>query len=276
MHEQIIIIYCICDEVVKCLDIRDDIQCRMSTAEVMAFAIMSAMIFGCDYKKTRLVGLHNRFFRKVLSHSQLVRRIHQVPEHVWYMVFGALQVSLRNKDNKTFIVDSFPVKAYENHKSFRARIFSAKKFHGYAATKKQYFFGIKVHLVVDTDGVPIEFVFTPGSASDVKTLRDFSLDYPEGAILLGDRAYTDYDFEDMLYHAQGVKLLAKRCKHHKRQHKGEDQFLISIQRNFIETVFSSIVSRMPRYVRARTEKGFCLKVFFFILAYMVNLYFPLS
>jgi len=47
----------------------------------------------------------------------------------------------------------------------------------------------------------------------------------------------------------------------------EENFLISIHRNRVETVFSSIVSRMPRYLKARTEKGFCLKVLFFILAY---------
>jgi hypothetical protein len=30
---------------------------------------------------------------------------------------------------------------YENHKSFRAKIFRGKEFHGYTASKKQYFFG---------------------------------------------------------------------------------------------------------------------------------------
>ena len=177
---------------------------------------------------------------------------------------------------KLFIVDSFPVKAYENHKSFRARIFSGKVFHGYTASKKQYFFGIKVHMVVDTDGVPIEFSFTPGSASDIKSLQDFSLALPEGSLLLGDSAYTNYNFEDLLMEIEKIQLLAKRRKNLKRQHSAEKNRLLSRHRNFVETVFSSIVSRMPRYIKARTEKGFCLKVFFFILAYMINLYFPLS
>jgi hypothetical protein len=46
------------------------------------------------------------------------------------------------------------------------------------------------------------------------------------------------------------------------------------ERNTIETVFSSITSRMPRYIKARTENGFCLKILFSILAYMINLYHP--
>ncbi len=46
--------------------------------------------------------------------------------------------------------------------------------------------------------------------------------------------------------------------------------MLCSERNKIETVFSSIVSRMPRYIHARTESGFCLKVTFFILAYLIH------
>jgi hypothetical protein len=247
----------------------------MSTAEVMTFTIMSAMIYGCDYLKTRLVAKNHRYFTKILSHSQLVRRIHQIPEQVWYMVFNALQLLLRNKDNTNFIVDSFPVKAYENHKSFRAKIFSGKKFHGFTASKKQYFFGIKVHMVVDSEGIPIEFSFTPGKNSDIKSLHNFSLNLPKNSVLMGDKAYNDYVFEDHLREFDNINFLVKRRKNQKRQHSFEENLILSKKRNIIETVFSSIISRMPRHIRAKTEIGFCLKVLFFILAYMINLYFPI-
>jgi len=110
MLDQIVVIYCIFDEVSKTLNIKDDVQCKMSSAEVMTFAILSANLYGSDYRKTRLVALAHRYFPKILSHSQLVRRIHQIPQRVWYTLFLALQVVLRNKDHQLFIVDSFPVK----------------------------------------------------------------------------------------------------------------------------------------------------------------------
>ena len=276
MLDQVIVIYCICDEVSKTLGIKDDPQCKMTSAEVMAFAIISAVLFGCDYKRTRLIAKCYHYFQKILSHSQLNRRIHQIPDHAWVMIFMTLQLFLRNKETKLFIVDSFPVKAYENHKSFRARIFSDKKYHGYAASKKQYFFGIKVHMIVDVEGIPIEFLFTPGSVSDIKACRNMPLGLPEGAILFGDRAYTDYRFEDYLLKTEKIQLVAKRKQNFKRQHSPETNFCLSVYRNRIETVFSSIISRMPRYIKARTEKGFYLKIQFFILAYMVHLYFPLT
>jgi len=275
MLDQTIVTYCICDELCKALAIQDDAQCKMTTAEVMTFALLSATLFGGDYKKTHLIAGHYRYFPSLLSRGRLVRRIHKIPDHLWSIFFLVLQMFLRDEKQETFIVDSFPVKAYENHKSFRAKIFSGKEFHGFSASKKQYFFGIKVHMIVTMDGVPVEVLFTPGSVSDVKSLQDFPLDLPEGATLLGDRAYNNYSFEDFLLEHEGIKLLPKRRKNLKRQHTPEKNFCLQMQRNHIETVFSSIVSRMPRSIRARTEKGFCLKVMFFIFAYMVNRFFPM-
>ena len=276
MLDQAIVIYCICDEVVKSMNVKENQGCKMSTAEVMTFAILSAQLFGCDYRKTRLITLHQRYFSKILSHSQLVRRIHQIPELMWRLCFAALQLVLRNKNENDFIVDSFPVKTYENHKSFRARIFRGSNYHGYSASRKQYFFGLKVHMIVDKNGIPIEFTFSPGSTSDIKALQEFSINLPPGSLLMGDKAYTSYFLEDELFALDKVKLLARRRRNLKRQNTLEEEFILSCCRNKIETVFSSITSRMPRYIKARTEKGFCLKLFFFILAYMVHLYFPVS
>jgi len=276
MLDQTEVIYCICNEVLRALNISDDLQCKMSTSEIMTFSIMSGMIYGCNYRLTRLMSLKHKYFPRILSHSQLVRRIHKVPERAWGMVFLTLQFFLKNKENNCFIVDSFPVKAYENHKSFRAKIFSSKEFHGYCASKKQYFFGIKVHMIVNSDGVPIEFAFAPGRESDIKNFRNLNLNFSMGDLILGDKAYTDYSFEDILLESEGIQLLARRKASHKRKHSSNNEKLITHQRNYIETVFSSIVRRMPRYITARTERGFCLKVLFFILAYMTNLYFPLA
>jgi len=247
----------------------------MTTAEVMTFAVLSATLFRGDYKHTHLIASHHRYFPNILSLGRLVRRIHKVPEHIWAMVFTALRLFLQDKQQQTFIVDSFPVKAYENHKSFRARIFSGKKFHGYCASKKSYFFGIKVHMLVTLDGVPVEFIFTPGAVSDIKGFRELDLDLPRGATILADKAYNDYVFEDLLQQTGGVRLLAKRRSNQKRQHSACNDRRLKAQRNAIETVFSSITSRMSRHIKARTEKGFYLKVLLFILAYMINKFFPL-
>lgn len=271
MNEKAIAIFCICDEIVKSFSLSDDPQCKMTTAEVMTFAFISALHYHADYRTTRLVTMSLKYFPNILSHSRLVRRIHAIPENMWWMVFYVLQMYLRMSDSENFIVDSFPVKAYENHKSFRAKIFRSKKFHGYTASKKQYFFGIKVHMIVDETGIPIEFCFTPASTSDIAGLKELPCELPRGSTLFADRAYNSYTLEDDLQEMADIKLIPRRKNNLIRQHSQSLEFILNNTRNRIETVFSSIVSRMPRYIRARTEKGFYLKVSFFIIVYLFSI-----
>jgi hypothetical protein len=72
MLDEAVVIYCICDEVWKVFGLQDDHQCKMSTPEVMTFCIISAYHYGCSYHKHCTIFLV----------SQLVRRIHQVPQAV--------------------------------------------------------------------------------------------------------------------------------------------------------------------------------------------------
>lgn len=276
MHEQAIAIYCICDEVVKYLGMVDDRQCKMSSSEVMTFALLSAIHFQGDYKKTRLISLHLRYFSKVLSSSRLVRKIHSIPEGMWMIIFYVLKMYLKKNEAEYFIVDSFPVHAYQNYKSFRAKIFRGKPYHGYTASKKSYFFGLKVHMIIDEHGVPIEFCITPGSTSDIEGLKLLPCELAPKSILIGDKAYTGYELEDDLLEMMEISFLPKRRKNLKRQYTGVQEYIHSSKRNIIETVFSGIVSKMPRHIKARTEKGFLLKVCFFILAYLIQLYSPTS
>lgn len=271
MNEHVIAIYYICDEIAKNARLPHDPQQKMTDAEVMSFALISAFYYNANYHTTRLVSKTLRYYTNILSHSRIVRRIHAIPESVWFLVFTVLKMYLQKARAGYFIVDSFPIKAYENHKSYRAKIFRGKEYHGYSASKKQYFFGIKVHMIVNEDGIPIEFCFTSGRTSDIAGLKLLPCELPEGATIFCDRAYTDYCLEEDLKQMAKLNLVPKRKVTHKRQHPQSLVYILNSVRNRIETVFSSITSRMPRYIKARTEKGFYLKVFLFIMAYLLSL-----
>jgi len=271
MDDKIIFIYCLADTITQSLGLRDDPQAKMTHAEIITFVMISALFYQCNYKLTRLVSLSCRLFTSPLSQSRINRRIHQLPQAVWMMIFSILREF--HQDNQEFIVDSFPVAYCQNYKRFRCKLFPGKKFHGYTASKKQYFFGIKVHMVVNSDGVPIEFVFTPGAEADIRGLRRLNLDLPETSLLFADKAYTDYELEDFLRNELNIQLISQRRGNAKRKHDCYQQLKLSLTRNRVETTFSSIISMMPRWIRARTERGFCLKIVFFILAYTIKVSF---
>jgi len=96
------------------------------------------------------------------------------------------------------------------------------------------------------------------------------LDIPNEAILYADGGYNCFDLEDVLKD-EGIQLLAKRGSKAKNRIRSPiEEKLISSKRQIVETAFSAIVSQFPRYIKSRTEIGFLLKIFCFILSYSIS------
>ena len=69
MHEKVIAIFCICDEITKSFGLYSDAQSKMTTAEIMSFALISAMYYQGDYRTTRLISMPLKYFPKILTHD---------------------------------------------------------------------------------------------------------------------------------------------------------------------------------------------------------------
>ena len=159
MDTKIIFLYCLADAISKALKMREDPQSKMTQAEIITFVMISALFYQGNYQMTHQVTQSCRYFSKLLSHSRLIRRIHQIDESVWLKIFAICRDLIKTEQCTDYIVDSYPVAVCENYKRFRCKLFPGKKFHGYTASKKQYFFGIKVHMLVNSEGVPMNSCF---------------------------------------------------------------------------------------------------------------------
>jgi hypothetical protein len=136
-----------------------------------------------------------------------------------------------------------------------------KGFIGYCAAKKKYYYGVKVHMITTTLEAPVEFLITPASIADITALKAMQIDVRFGSTLYGDKAYTDYSFEDVL------RLIPERKPCLRRQHSGPLRYLQSVCRKRIETVFSQITRIFPKSIRAVTRRGFILRILLFNIAY---------
>jgi hypothetical protein len=101
----------------------------------------------------------------------------------------------RNSREQTYVVDSLSVAACDNIRIRRCRLYPLQKhagaFRGYIPSKRRYFYGLRVHLVVTGAGEPVEFSLEAASESDIRVFKDLELDLPEGSIIVADKAYTD-------------------------------------------------------------------------------------
>ena len=152
MDTNIILVYCLCDDLLKWQHHRDDPQCVLSDAEIMTIAIVAAMYFSGNQAMTRLLLYEQGYIKESISRSRLCHRLKRV-QHQFVTLFRLLGDSAkeRNEDN-IYIIDSLPVVVCDNYRIRRCRLYRDDAYSGYQASKKRYFYGLKIHLVVTKDG----------------------------------------------------------------------------------------------------------------------------
>jgi hypothetical protein len=113
---------------------------------------------------------------------------------------------------------------------------------------------------------------THGGFSDVDALKYYAFDLPNGAIIYADRAYNDYEIEDLLNAVAHIHLVPMRKKNSQRVLPPYVAFVQHYYRKMIETAGSLIEQRLPKSIHAVTPQGFELKVVLFVVAYSLSCY----
>jgi hypothetical protein len=220
----------------------------------------------------RLVAimLDHKLILNMLDKSRFNRRLHGISMlmndlfHQMGMIFKEIS------DCTEYLLDSFPVPMCDNIRIFHVKLIKSKEYRGYIASKKRYFYGVRVQLLTTKNGIPVEFAFLPGSASHVRALKALPLNIPPNSEVYGDLAYTDYTAEDDLEQTSQIFLKVMRKKNSKRQDEPWNQYILQHTRHYIETVFSSITGVFPKSIHAVTYEGFLLKLQAFIFAFTLQ------
>lgn len=269
MDTQIIAVFCLCDDLLTALHHSEDRQCRMSDAEVLTTALVAALFFRGNCEPARYLLKEQGYIPDMLSRSRLNRRLHRLAELV-LTFFDLLGETWRDLNaDSIYVIDSFPIAVCDQYRIIRSKRYRGEVWRGRQASKRRYFYGLKVHLLVTEHGQPVEFFFTPGSFPDVRALKMYRFDLPEGAWIAADKAYTDYRQEDALADF-GIKLAAVRKKNSRRPIPPWDAYLRSHYRQAIETTGSLLERLLPKSIHAITARGFELKLALFVLACSIS------
>src|SRR5215212_3049965 len=269
MDIKIILVYCLCADLLIALHHNEDPQCRMSDAEMMTTAIVAALYFGGKYERARELLQEQGYIPQMVSKSPLSRRLHRL-ETLLLTLFRVLGESFKElNEESVYIIDSAPVAVCDNIRIRRNKIYGDEAHRGYQASKQRYFYGVKIHRLVTKDHQPVEFFLSPGAFSDTDALTQFDFDLPEGSQVFADKAYTHYVVEDILDEAD-IQLVPDRKKNSKRPMPPWLRFFLRHYRNQVETAGSLIERLLPKSIHAVTAKGFELKVILFVLASSIN------
>jgi Transposase DDE domain len=272
MDDKIIATFCLCDDLLKAIHHQEDCQCQMNDAEIMTTALIASLCFRGNHESARALLKQHGYIPHMLSKSRFSRRLHRM-KALFIVLFDLLgNIWKMLNTDAVYVIDSLPVAVCDNIRIRRSRIYSKEDFRGYQASKKRYFYGLKIHLMVTQDGQPVECLLTPGGFGDVDALKYYAYELPNGAIIYADKASNDYEIEDLLKEIAHLELLPMRKKNSKRALSPSVTFVQSYHRKRVETAGSLIEQLLPKSIHAVTAQGFELKVALFVIASSLNSY----
>lgn len=272
MELEITTYYCLCEELLTALNIKENSQVKTNNAEVMTVLLTAACFFHGNIRNALIFLKEHGYTPDMISESRLDRRLHAIDDFVWLSLFFILSKTFKDRNkSEEYIVDSFPVPVCDNIRISRSKIFKTERYRGYIACKRRFFYGIRVHMIVTADKELVEFQFAPGADADVAVFKQLDFDLPPGSVCHGDKAYNDYNFEDMLKLAADITFKPIRKKNSLRAiDPAEVRRTERRTRKKIETGFSMITNLFPKKIHAVTQKGFALKVMSFILVFAIR------
>nr|WP_242469753.1 transposase [Rhabdochromatium marinum] len=183
MDTKIIFAYCLCDDLLKALGHREDPQHQVSDAEILTTALVAVLEFSGCFKRAHRFLHETGYLPRRLNASRFVRRLYRCEPFVRPLFHVLASLGHQSNTKRLYIIDSFPLPVCDNIQIRRCRRYQGEAWRGYQASKRRYFYGLKIHLLVTAQGQPVEFFLTPGADSDAKALKQYVFDLPDQATM---------------------------------------------------------------------------------------------
>jgi hypothetical protein len=273
MTEQTVAMYCFIDDLLTAIRPASapapDPRQHLSAAEVLTTALVAARFFGGNLTAAQRY-MQGHWGQRGLHKSGFCRQLHQLKDVLdeLFATFGQL---LKDQHaERRYVLDSFPVSVCHNTRIGRSKLLRGNAYHGRCASKRGWFYGVKVQVLATSDGLPVAYHIHAGSEADLTGLRHLDPDLPQGSVLYTDAAYTDYAQEDVFAEATGCQQQTARRANSKRPHAPARAFLIRHFRHGIETCFSGLTDRFAKKIHATSAAGFALKIGLFVFVHTLD------
>lgn len=253
----IVTVYVMLAEVLEAAGHRDHPLARVSDAEVLTVAVVAAAAFQHHHERALQVLVRLGYLCAPLSVSRFNRRLHALG--AWLVRMLELVAEVFTHHEVLFAIDSLPVPACQRARGERCRKVRGKEYYGFVAAKRVYFYGWRLHLVVTSQGIPVNVVLMPGSIGDLGPIHELLYGLPAGACADADKASNSKQDEASILAETRVRLVPIRKKGMQPNDWLDRQHLHALRAR-IETVGSQVAAMGIERLHARTAAGVELKV----------------
>lgn len=206
--------------------------CKLSDSEVITIMIAfhlggyrNLKHFYTQYVQVHLTG----DFPETVSYNRFVELQQKA---LFPMVIFLKMIRLGSCTGISF-VDSTPLRVCNNK-----RIYNHKVFDGIAERGKStmgFFFGFKLHLVVNDKGEILNFVITPGNVDDREPLKDSNFLNKIFGKLFADKGYIGQKLFEQLF-INGIHLITGLKRNMKNRLMSTSDKILLRKRSVIETI----------------------------------------
>ena len=154
-----------------------------------------------------------------------------------------------------FVIDSFPLPVCKFGCACYCRSFHTEGAnYGRCPSKKETYFGFKVHALITLEGYISAFEITPASVDDREGLRDFAENH-FNLVIPGDKGYTGEALSADMQN-KGICLMSLNPSDYKKNCPTEIRRLIFRFRRRVKTVFSQLSKQLnAERVSAKSFRG---------------------
>ena len=243
-------------------------QAKLSDSEIITISICGEL-FGIDSEKAWFSFVKKNYkhlFPKLGSRSRF-NRTRRALLPMTELLREKLLSECSMSYSQYFIIDSFPLKVCKFGRAHFCKTFRWDGAdYGKCPSKKETYFGYKVHAMITLEGFITTFEITPASVDDREGLRDLT-DGLSDITILGDKGYIgEHLLEEQK--EQGICLMSLKRSNSKRNWPNSVKQLIFRLRRRVETVFSQLSEQLnAERVLAKSFQGLCTRLVNKILAH---------
>lgn len=240
-------------------------SCSMAVSEIMTIVILFHLshyrTFKDFYVGSVLCGELRRYFPKAVSYNRFVELQRAV-----IIVLVAYLLSKKGEATGKYYVDSTPLKVCNNRRIYRNKVF--KWFAERGKHSMGWFFGFKLHLVINHKGELMSFCLTKGNVDDRKTL--LTLLKGLKGIVAGDKGYICKK-ETSVLEKQGLRLVTKVRRNMKEKALTVLEKHLLSKRGIVETVIDQLKAICQiEHTRHRSPLNFISNFLAALVAYVLR------
>lgn len=239
-------------------------SCSLAISEIMTIMVMFQMSHYRTFKdfyKNCLSVYYKKEFPKLVSYTRLVELtpLAAMPLYI-------LATNLTGKQTNKYYVDSTKLQVCDNLRIRSHKVFKDIAKRGKSSTG--WFFGFKLHIVINNQGELMSFKLTPGNTDDRSVVEKLCKNLK--GWLFGDKGYLSGKLLRNLKE-RGLELITKVKKNMRQTVLTQTQKQWLDKRGVVESTIDQLKALLHiQHTRHRSPNNFLTNLFAGMLAYILK------